>query len=320
LLEYISIVLVIVVPLSVQAGMFGEKERVPTVYSPQEEDLFLSTTQNPVFKNSAQGGADMVMSEGALVSYAPVAPDIIAKNKTTTGEISVYTVREGDTLSYIADMYGVSVNTILWANDLSKATSIREGQTLIILPISGVRHLVKKGDTISSLAKLYKGDEEEIIAFNQLGENGSLEVGSEIMIPGGLLHTAPVVKVASPVKTNGSTQTSGMTHPAPGAVRSQGIHGYNGVDLATKVGTPIRAALGGEVIVSKNSGWNGGYGQYIVIKHANGVQTLYAHLSENYVGVGAVVSQGQVIAVSGNTGLSTGPHLHFEVRGATNPF
>lgn len=304
-----------------QAGIFGEKEKVSIVYPPmEEEDLLLSTAQNPALKNGAQGGSDMVISEGALVYYAPVAADVIAKNKVSTGEISVYTVRSGDTLSYIADMYNVSVNTILWANDLSKATSIREGQTLIILPISGVRHIVKKGDTISSLAKLYKGDEEEIIAFNQLGSGEGLEVGSEIMVPGGLLHTAPAVKVATPVKSSGQSQASGMTHPVPGAIKSQGIHGYNGVDLATKVGTPVRASLAGEVIVSKNSGWNGGYGQYVVIKHANGVQTLYAHLSDNYVGVGSAVAQGQVIGASGNSGLSTGPHLHFEVRGAANPF
>lgn len=304
-----------------QAGVFGEKEKTSVVYyTPEEDEFVLSTLQNPALRNGAQGGANIVVSEGALVSYAPVASDIIAKNKVSSGEISVYTVREGDTLSYIADMYGVSVNTILWANDLSKATSIREGQTLIILPISGIRHVVKKGDTVSSLAKLYEGDEEEIIAFNQLDLGVGLEIGSEVVVPGGLLHTAPAVKVATPVKSSGATQVSGMSHPVPGAIKSQGIHGYNGVDLAVNVGTSVRASLGGEVIVSKNSGWNGGYGQYIVIKHSNGVQTLYAHLSENYVGVGATVVQGQVIGASGNTGLSTGPHLHFEVRGATNPF
>jgi murein DD-endopeptidase MepM/ murein hydrolase activator NlpD len=72
--------------------------------------------------------------------------------------------------------------------------------------------------------------------------------------------------------------------------------------------------------VSKSSGWNGGYGQYVVIKHANGTQTLYAHLSSNAVGVGDVVAAGETIGALGNTGKSTGPHLHFEVRGGRNPF
>jgi murein DD-endopeptidase MepM/ murein hydrolase activator NlpD len=74
------------------------------------------------------------------------------------------------------------------------------------------------------------------------------------------------------------------------------------------------------VIVSKSSGWNGGYGQYVVIRHNNGSQTLYAHLSQNYVGVGAYVAQGEAVGAMGNTGRSTGTHLHFEVRGARNPF
>jgi murein DD-endopeptidase MepM/ murein hydrolase activator NlpD len=103
-------------------------------------------------------------------------------------------------------------------------------------------------------------------------------------------------------------------------VRTQGIHGYNGVDLAAGVGTPILAAAGGEVIVAKGSGWNGGYGNYVVIKHPNGTQTLYAHMSSTAISSGAQVSGGEVIGYVGNTGRSTGSHLHFEVRGAKNPF
>ena len=103
-------------------------------------------------------------------------------------------------------------------------------------------------------------------------------------------------------------------------MKTQGIHGYNAVDLAAGPGSSIRAAAAGEVIVSKATGWNGGYGQYIVIRHASGAQTLYAHLSSNAVGVGNYVSQGEVIGGMGNTGRSTGNHLHFEVRGGRNPF
>ncbi len=90
--------------------------------------------------------------------------------------------------------------------------------------------------------------------------------------------------------------------------------------MAASAGAPIRAAAAGEVIVSKTGGWNGGYGNYIVIKHANGTQTLYAHNSSNAVSAGASVAQGEVIGYVGNTGRSTGSHLHFEVRGAKNPF
>ena len=112
----------------------------------------------------------------------------------------------------------------------------------------------------------------------------------------------------------------GFIHPLPGSLRTQGIHGYNGVDLASGTGTPIRAAAAGQVIVAKSYGWNGGYGNYVVVRHANGTQTLYAHNSSNAVGVGTYVAQGQTVAYVGSSGRSTGSHLHFEVRGASNPF
>ena len=142
-------------------------------------------------------------------------------------------------------------------------------------------------------------------------------VGSTILVPGGTIKAAPIV---SPAKGGTKSSKNWLAHPTPGAIKTQGIHGYNAVDFAAAVGTTIRAAAAGEVVVSKSSGWNGGYGQYIVIRHSNGAQTLYAHLSSNSVAVGASVAQGEVIGAMGNTGRSTGPHLHFEVRGATNPF
>ena len=108
--------------------------------------------------------------------------------------------------------------------------------------------------------------------------------------------------------------------PISGGRKSQGIHGHNGVDLAAPVGTPIMASASGKVIISRTGGYNGGYGTYVVISHSNGTQTLYAHMSDNYVTVGESVSQGQTIGEIGMTGRTTGPHIHFEVRGASNPF
>ena len=125
---------------------------------------------------------------------------------------------------------------------------------------------------------------------------------------------------AVPTKVSGSSSGGSYSHPVPGSVKTQGIHGYNAVDLAAPIGTTVYAAAGGEVIISKSSGWNGGYGNYIVIRHNDGSQTLYAHLSYNSVGVGQYVGTGAVIGSVGNTGRSTGPHLHFEVRGSRNPF
>lgn len=330
--ELAFLAIVISIPLSVQAGFFSklfnkaEAEVVPaqTIASLSATDIpLLTALQNPN-PMGARGGAEVIIDENALVSTGPVGEDEIAEQKNGMGEIRVYTVREGDSLSQIAEMFGVTTNTIMWANDISKATGIHSGDTLVILPIVGVRHVVKKGDTISTIAKKYEGNVEEILSYNQLASAKSLSVGDTLIIPGGALHAAPVRVAASaqPVRVGGAAvSTAGyFSHPAPGSVKTQRIHGYNAVDLAAPFGTPIRAAAAGEVIVSKASGWNGGYGQYIVIRHPNGTQTLYSHLMRNDVGVGAYVAQGQVIGGMGSTGKSTGSHVHFEVRGGTNPF
>ncbi|HEX8591206.1 MAG TPA: peptidoglycan DD-metalloendopeptidase family protein [Candidatus Paceibacterota bacterium] len=108
-------------------------------------------------------------------------------------------------------------------------------------------------------------------------------------------------------------------NPCPGCRLSQGIHGNNGVDLSAPAGTPIYAAAAGTVTVAKGGGgYNGGYGNYVIVSHANGTQTLYAHMSRIATS-GGKVGKGTLIGYVGNTGRSTGNHLHFEVRGGTNP-
>lgn len=323
------LLLVVAIPLSAHAGLLSRIFGQPTEAAAPEVAVrqsaadvpLLTALQNPN-PLSSRGGAEILVDGDALVSTGPVGADVIAEQKSSLGEIRVYTVRVGDSLSQIAEMFGVTTNTVMWANDLNRATDIQPGDTLVILPIVGVQHEIKSGDTIGTIAKKYEGNEEEILSYNQLTSADELVVGETLIIPGGAMHAAPVrVSSAAPTSVSGSVSSGGgFSHPAPGAVKTQGIHGYNAVDLAGGHGTAVRAAASGEVIVSKGSGWNGGYGQYIVVRHANGAQTLYAHLSSNAVGVGAYVSQGQVIGGMGNTGRSTGTHLHFEVRGARNPF
>jgi LysM repeat protein len=270
---------------------------------------------------TARGGANISVQDNALLSTGPIGASEVAPQDST--QIRVYTVREGDSLSQVAEMFGVTTNTILWANDLPRATQIRPGDTLVILPVAGVQHKIAAGETLSSIAKKYDGNTDEILSYNQMDDASELNVGDTLIIPGGTVRSVQArAASAKPVKISGSTAASsaGFVHPVPGGVRTQGIHGNNGVDFAAGHGTTIRAAAAGEVIVSKSSGWNGGYGQYVVIRHNNGSQTLYAHLSQNYVGVGAYVAQGEAVGAMGNTGRSTGTHLHFEVRGARNPF
>ena len=328
--EVALLVVAVTLPFTVQAGFFSALfsheivvevvERNVASSNPIEIAL-LSAEQNPDPQNG-RGGADLVVDDNALVSTGPVGKDEIAMVSGSNGEIRVYTVREGDSLSQIAEMFDVTSKTIMWANDINRATDIRPGDSLVILPIAGVRHVVKSGDSIGSIAKKYEGEEEEILSYNQLTTADELVVGDTLIIPGGAIKevATPRSSSQSVAAASGGGSTSGFVHPAPGSVRTQGIHGYNAVDLAAGAGTAIRAAAAGEVIVAKGSGWNGGYGNYIVIRHSNGVQTLYAHLSSLNVGVGSYVGQGQVIGGMGNTGRSTGTHLHFEVRGGYNPF
>jgi len=316
----------ILIPLSVYANFLAPTAEsitpAPVVTIERASDVHLLAAHTTADPLAARGGGDVIVDDGALVPGGVVGEDLVNDNTFQSGEISLYVVREGDTLSQIAEMFDVNSNTILWANDIASAASIQPGDTLVILPITGVRHVVKNGDTIASLAKKYEGNVAEILSYNQLPSADAIAVGDTVVIPGGnMQQAAPARQSASPTSVTGSAAVaSNFIHPAPGAVRTQGIHGYNAVDLAAAPGTAIRAAASGEVIVSKASGWNGGYGNYIVIRHGTGSQTLYAHLSRNSVGVGAFVAAGEVIGAMGTTGRSTGTHLHFEVRGARNPF
>ena len=340
--ELLAFLLTIIVPVSVHAGVLdgilhadtanasSSNPEVTTTNSVLDAPV-LTAAQNPD-PQSVSNGDEILVEDGALVSMGPVdKDDIKAAHTENAGEITVYTVRPGDSLSEIAAMFDVTANTILWANELTRASTIQPGDNLIILPVAGVRHVVKSGDTIASIAKKYEGNADEIVSYNQLASAADISAGDTLVIPGGEVQAAVVVKkpvIAKSVKITGSgsslnlgLDSSGtLVNPAPGTIKTQGIHGYNGVDLGGHIGTTVRAAAAGQVIIAKASGWNGGYGSYIVIKHQNGTQTLYGHLSRVDVVVGEKVSQAETIGAIGNSGKSTGPHLHFEVRGGKNPF
>ncbi len=272
--------------------------------------------------NSAKGGGDITIIGGAAllpeIGPSGTLADIV---ENQNGAISVYVVREGDTLGGIGKMFGVSANTIAWANDISRGI-IRPGQTLIILPVSGVQHTVAKNDTLASIAKKYKADLGEIAQYNGLAEDAKLAVGEIIIVPDGELAPAvPLVRVTSPLRGAGGPDYGGYyLRPIIGGRKTQGLHGYNGVDLANYLGAPILASASGQIIIARSGGWNGGYGNYIVIAHDNGTQTLYGHLSALLAYEGKFVQRGEIIGYMGATGRATGVHLHFEVRGARNPF
>jgi len=276
--------------------------------------------------NPSKGGGDItIVGESALLpDVGPLGTIADVENSVlSSDQISIYVVREGDSLSQIAQIFGVSVNTLIWANDIRRGNLIHEGQTLIILPITGLQYTVKSGDNLASIAKKFKGDADEIAQFNDILDAAELAVGEIIIIPDGELGTPSYSALSYTTQvrgTDGPAYAGYYLKPILGARRTQGLHGYNAVDLGASYGAQILASATGDVIIARPYGWNGGYGKYIVITHSNGTQTLYAHLGEIIVTPGWHVVKGQVIGYNGSTGRSTGPHVHFEIRGAKNPF
>ncbi len=302
-------------------GNFAEAETITgsgNVQTMQLPKAALNTTQA-----MERGGGDItIVDDSALVSDEGPSGTL---SKPTNSTISTYVVREGDTLSEIAELFEVTPDTIRWANDLTRASQLKVGQALTILPVTGIKYTVKKGDTLASIAKRFEGQVIEIASYNGV-DDATLSVGEQIIIPNGEIQAAPT---PAPVKSSSiakvvKTVTKALGYfsaPLSSYIKTQGVHGYNGVDLAAPIGTPILAAADGNVMVAKSGGYNGGYGSYVVIQHDNGSQTLYAHASSVGVQVGERVSRGEVIGGVGNSGRSTGAHLHFEIRnGGTNPF
>lgn len=244
-------------------------------------------------------------------------------------ELVLYEVKPGDVVGNIARYFGVSIETILWANNLTLRSYIRPGDVLKVLPVDGVIHKVARGDTVGKIAKLYGAKPEEIINYNDLKPDGTnIIAGRELIIPHGRKPVAGPRVLALPSTRARSNVISRVVPPASisipagagyiwpaatGIITQYFGWRHTGVDIAGKSGTAIYAARAGQVVKSQ-CGWNGGYGCYIVIDHGDGVRTLYGHNSRLYVSVGEYVDQGQTVALMGSTGRSTGPHLHFEVR------
>ncbi|MDD5545084.1 MAG: LysM peptidoglycan-binding domain-containing M23 family metallopeptidase [Candidatus Pacebacteria bacterium] len=240
----------------------------------------------------------------------------------------VYKVKEGDTPGKIAAQFGINLNTVLWANGLKNNSIIKPDQELIILPVSGVRHIVKKGETLASLAKKYSASIEEIIAFNNLNSPENISENQELIIPGGKISSSSgssssLAAGLKPMAEDVSSwpNLSTFSYPTSGGYNKGVLHYYNAIDIINSCGSPIYAADSGIITEAKGNGsYNYGYGNLIKIQHYNGTVTVYGHLSDVLVKEGNKVEKGGLIGRMGDTGNSNGCHLHFEVRGAQNPF
>ncbi|MBA7626865.1 hypothetical protein ES703_34323 [subsurface metagenome] len=243
-------------------------------------------------------------------------------------EVIEYIVQPGDNLWSIAKKFDISLDTILWANDLNKYTLIQINQKLIILPTTGVVHHVKSGDTLSQIAKIYKTEVDKIVAFNDLMTEDDIYIGDVLIVPDGV-KPPPTIYAPTYVPIASSYFICPISPPCR---ITQGLHWYNAIDFSHgKCGEPIYAAAAGTVLkvklTSSRSRWAfGGAGNYLTILHPNGVVTMYGHIQASLVNPGDYVSQGQRIALMGGApgtpgaGSSSGCHVHFGVSGARNPF
>lgn len=222
-----------------------------------------------------------------------------------------YKVAEGDTVSGIAEKFGISADTVMSANDLSDPNNLQIGDELDILPVSGVLHTVADGDNINDLALLYGVTAESIAEFNGLVDPNMLRLGDKLIVPDGKIQMARASSVSRGGRPSAAA-TGSFRWPTGGTITQYfGENGHSGLDIANQQGTVIGAADGGVVVTALKLGY--GYGWHLVIDHGNGYRTLYSHLSAFHVDYGERVAKGESIGLMGSTGLSTGPHLHFEV-------
>ncbi|PIV45329.1 MAG: hypothetical protein COS25_00255 [Candidatus Nealsonbacteria bacterium CG02_land_8_20_14_3_00_37_10] len=304
---------------------FGESEKDNLFISPTKRFLPESPefilVENTSLKASSPPTTFSSQVLGALVAgYEPEDAKMV---------ITEYIIEEGDSLWSLADEFNVSLDTILWANNLDKNSILKPDQKLVILPVSGVIYHVKSGDTVSEIAGTYKGKVEEIVAFNYLADEDDIYIGDIIIVPNGTMP-APSVRLQAPAQV--PLASSYFIAPVSSPYRiTQGLHWYNAIDFGGKCGDPIRAAAAGEILkvalTSSTSRWAfGGAGNHITILHPNGIVTMYGHIVTSLVKQGDKVSQGQMIALMGGqpgtsgAGLSTGCHVHFGVTGSRNPF
>ena len=246
-------------------------------------------------------------------------------------DVEVYQVRGGDTVARIAASYGVSVDTILVENKLTSVETIRPGQELRILPTTGIRHVVLDGETLEGIAKKYVVDVEDILEYNDIEIEDVVQPGDELIIPNAKVKVEPTParkqylanlkkpddyqQVEVPNDYRGSNTE--LIWPLPEARRlSQKFsRRHPGIDIPCN-NCPVVAAADGIVEIAGYQ--RNGYGNTIVINHGHDVRTRYGHAWQILVSAGEQVSQGQVIMLSGSTGRSSGPHLHFEVRVSGN--
>ena len=260
----------------------------------------------------------VALSQGGEALIKPTITPFDEKSTETISEqpsrqeVQYYIVQSGDTLSVIAENFGVSINTILSENNLSLSSYIRPGDKLAILPVTGVSYIIQSGDTLSSIAKEFGTTVDKILTFNDLESPSVIKTRQKLIIPGGRLGYTALSRTKSIYSSSsGTPSVNNFLWPTSSKRITKYDHWrHHAIDIGGKTGNPVYATQAGRV---ERAGWSTGYGYNIVINHGGGIKTLYAHMSKFYVKRGDQVQQGESIGAIGSTGWSTGPHVHFEI-------
>lgn len=313
---------VTVVESVVNTGAYDPGEFVSNSYLESALESPALGVVEPTGSSSGLAAVTTVVSDpqtGTLVRSGGSAPQLNRES------VIKHTVQPGDTISTIAEEYGISTNTILWANNLSKYSIIKPGEDLTILPRTGILYTVKSGDNLSSIAAKYKIAINDIAEANDIVSENQLTINQDLIIPDAapipvVQRSAPTPQLAnintifsSSAKTYTGSGSGEWVWPTPQCKRITQYYWLN--HRALDIGChsqqhDIVATKAGRV---EHAGWSNGYGYNVVINHGGGVKSRYGHMSRMDVKVGEQVEQGQVLGKIGSTGNSTGPHVHFEI-------
>jgi murein DD-endopeptidase MepM/ murein hydrolase activator NlpD len=259
-----------------------------------------------------------IQSKPAVLSATTESTGIetLISEKVRDG-VKQYTVEEGDTVASVAKKFGIDEDTIRWQNNLT-GDKIKVGQTLEILPVTGIAHKVQKGDTVYSIAKKYDSNPQAIVdfPFNTFSNDETFElaIGQTVIVPDGVKPQDDIVspRIRQITPNAGSVVASGnFVWPTNGTITQNFSWYHPGIDIANRAAPNVVAVDAGVIVYAGCINW--GYGCHVQVDHGNGYRTLYAHFQQIYVKVGQTVGRGALIGQMGSTGRSTGTHTHFEV-------
>ena len=244
--------------------------------------------------------------------------EVPEKFKSLVEQIEKMSVLDlSELVKVLEDKFGVSAETVRWGNGLT-SDKIKVGQTLKVMPVTGITHTVAKGDTVYSIAKKYDADSQAIVdfPFNTFTDDETFElaIGQIVVVPDGVMPAAAVAPRARQITPDAGTvvASGSFVWPTSGTITQNFYWYHKGIDIANRAAPDVLAADSGKVV---SAGWldGYGYGNRVIIDHGNGYRTLYAHLQKIYVISGQTVARGGAVGKMGSTGRSTGTHLHFEV-------